>query len=103
MKNNYIINNNGIVNTGQVGGSVTNILSNSVDWKGLTENLEHYLIECEDKELRKAASEMLKEARTQDLNQAKQSAKKFGEKGLSIAKQLGLNILSGFIVYALTQ
>ena len=46
---------------------------------------------------------MLKGARTQDLNQAKQSAKKFGEKGLSVAKQLGLNILSGFIVYALTQ
>jgi len=103
MKNNYIVNDNGIVITGQVGGSVINFSSNSIDWKGLTENLEKYLIECEDKELRKVASQMLKDIQTKRLDNIKQSAKRFGEKGLNVAKQLGLNILSGFIVYALTK
>ncbi|ABO49419.1 hypothetical protein Dred_0882 [Desulforamulus reducens MI-1] len=103
MKNNYIVNDNGVVNTGHIGGSVINISSNFVDWEGLTQNLDRFLIDCDDKELRKIASEMLKDVRAKKVDQTKQSAKRFGEKGLNLVKQLGLNILSGFIVYALTQ
>lgn len=103
MKNNYITNTNGIVNTGQIGGSVINISTNSIDWQGLTENLDKFLIECDDKELRRTASDMLKDVRNEKLDNTKLSAKRLGEKGLILAKQLGLNILSGFIVNELAK
>ncbi len=103
MKNNYITNTSGIVNTGHIGGSVINISSDSIDWIGLTENLNKFLIECDDKELRKVASEMLKDVNSKKVDNTQQSAKRFGERGLNLAKQLGLNILSGFIVYAFTR
>lgn len=103
MKNSYIINNSGVVNTGHIGGTVINISSNSINWAGITENLEKFLIECDDKELRKTASEMLKDIRSRDVDNTKQSAKKLGQKGLNLAQKLGLNVLSGFIVYVLTQ
>ncbi|WP_449240554.1 hypothetical protein [Desulfoscipio gibsoniae] len=102
MNNNHIINDNGVVITGHVGGSVINVSTDSIDWLGLAENLEVFLIECNDKELRRIASEMLKHVRAKKINKTKQSAKKIREKGLHLAKQLGLNILSGFIVYAST-
>ncbi|WP_031517067.1 hypothetical protein [Desulfofalx alkaliphila] len=103
MKNNYIVNNNGVVNTGQIGGSVINVSSNAIDWTGLTKDLEKFLVECDDKELRKVAAEMLNNVQAKKLNDTKQSAKSFKEKGLDLAKHLGLNILSGFIVHVLAQ
>lgn len=102
MKNNYIFNSSGVVNTGHVGGSIVNISSDSIDWLGLAENLKVFLIECDDKELRKIASEMLDYVQVKNTDKTKQYAKKIREKGLDLAKQLGLNILSGFIVYAST-